>query len=210
MTSGVAHIVMAVATRCLRHDRGEWGQAMWAEFGEAVEDRNSLAFALGCLMMAWRQMPSHDEGRFILSNHALALGLIVPIATFHLGCALSGFRVMVLDHDQYHALLAAGGAHDRVLADAYHAATPMLTVLLLLLALAHLLIAWVVLDRQWRRAAIIWLFAAAIAAALVGIIATTLPSASGIAIQLMALAIELITIPLLAAWQTKRASVHSI
>jgi uncharacterized membrane protein YfcA len=80
-----------------------------------------------------------------------------------------------------------------------------LTILLILLGSAHLAVAWAVLDRVWRRAVVLWLAAAAIAATIAGIVAATIPDAGGSAIQFAALAIELVAIPLLATWRTARA-----
>jgi len=178
---------------------------MLAEFDMAQRDGKPLGFAFGCLIAGWRRLPFHSEGQLALVRHALTLGLIVPIATFHLGCALSGARFMLSAQDHYHAMLMAGGVQGQILADAYLAATPALTMLLLLLGSAHLTVAWSMLDGRWRRAAITWLVAAVIAAAIVGIVATTIPDASGSAIQFAALVIELAAIPLLAMWQKTRA-----
>lgn len=205
MTVRAAQLVMTLALRCLPRDGSEWGQAMLAEFDIARREGKPLGFAFGCLIAGWRRLPFHGEGQLALVCHVLALGLIVPIATFHLGCALSGARFLLSGHDHYHAMLMAGGVRGHVLADAYLAATPALTMLLLLLGSAHLAVAWSILDGRWRRAAIIWLVAAAIAAAIVGTVVTTIPDAGGSAIQFAALAIELAAIPLLATWQKTRA-----
>lgn len=203
--TGVARLVMMLAARSLPHDARAWGQAMEAEFDEAVREGNALGFAAGCLATAWRRLPMHGEGRQALAGHAVTLGLIVPIATFHLGCAVSGARVMLTGHDPYRAVLATSGPAGPALADAYGAAIPAMAALLLLLGLAHLLIGWVILDRRWRRAAMLWLVAAAVAATLVGVIVTTVPSGRGIAIQLAALVVELAAIPALALWHKARA-----
>jgi hypothetical protein len=204
MSAGAAHFVMGLALRCLPHDGRQWGQAMQAEFGEALRDGKPFGFALGCLVAGWRQLPFHADGRFALASHALALGLIVP-ATFHLGCALSGVKLLISGHDHYYAMLAAGGVRGRALADAYLAATPALTLLLFLLGSAHFFIAWAILDGRWHRAAVLWLAATVIAAAIVGIAIATAPGVGGIAIQFAASAIELAAIPLLAMWQNARA-----
>lgn len=209
MTTRAAQLVMTLALRCLPRDGSEWGQAMLAEFDMVRGEGKPLGFAFGCLIAGWRRLPFHSEGQLALMCHALVLGLIVPIATFHLGCALSGARLLLSGHDHYHAMLTAGGVRGHVLADAYLAATPALMILLLLLGSAHLAIAWAILDGRWRRAAMIWLVAAVIAAAIVGIIATSIPGAGGSAIQFAALAIELAAIPLLARWQ-KPLPVHPI
>lgn len=209
MTAAVAHLVMALALLDLPHDGPDWGRAMQAEFDEAVRDGRPLGFAFGCLIAACRQMPRHADGRFVLTSHALVLGLIVPIATFHLGCAVSGVRFLLSGRDPYHAMLTAGGAHGRGLADAYAAATPALTGLLLLLGCAHVLIGWTILDGRWWRATMLWLAAAIIAAAIVAIITMAIPNGGGRAIQCAALAVELAAIPLLATWRTRRvASPH--
>ena len=205
MKGVAAHIVMSLALRCLPHDGREWQQAMQAEFGEAVRDGKSFRFALGCLIAGWRRLPFHADGRFALASHALALGLIAP-AAFHLGCALSGVKLMVSGRDHYSAMLAAAGVRGRALADAYLAAAPALTLLLFLLGCAHCFIAWAILDRRWRRAAILWLAATVIALAIVGIAIATVPGTAGIAIQFAASAIELAAIPLLAMWQNARVA----
>jgi len=205
MTARAAQLVMTLALRCLPRDGSEWGRAMLAEFDMARRDGKPLGFAFGCLIAGWRRLPFHGDGQFALVRHAFALGLIVPIATFHLGCALSGAKFMLSGYDHYHAMLMAGGVREHVLADAYLAATPALTMLLLLLGSAHLAVAWSILDGRWGRAAIIWLVAAVIAAAIVGIVVTTIPGAGGSAIQFAGLAIELAAIPLLATWQKARA-----
>jgi len=208
MRAGAAHIVMRLALRCLPQDGREWGRAMQAEFDQALRDGKPLGFAIGCLIAGWRRLPFHADGRFALASHALALGLIVP-ATFHLGCALSGVKLIISGQDHYYAMLAASGVRGRALAAAYLAAAPAFTLLLFLLGSAHCFIAWAILDRRWRRAAILWLAATVIALAIVGIAIATVPGTAGIAIQFAAPAIELAAIPLLAMWQNARvASPH--
>ena len=59
-------------------------------------------------------------------------------------------------------------------------------------------------DREWRRAAIVWLMAAITAAVMVHITTTVIPNADG-SRSSSRLAIELAAIPLLATWQKARA-----
>jgi hypothetical protein len=199
MSADPAQLVMALAIRCLPND-SEWGHAMQAEFNAARLEGCPLAFAIGCLWTGWQRLPLHNKGRFILAGHALALGLLVPIATFHLGCAISAARFLLTGRDPYYGMLIAQGDAGRALANAYQAATPALMVLLLLLGTVHLSLAWSVLDGRWRRVSLLWMTGATIAAAIVCIIAVTAPSVFGSAVQLAALALELATVPPLAAW----------
>jgi len=86
MTAAVSRALMALAICCLGESRREWALAMRGEFEAAIEEREPLAFAAGCLIAAWREMPKHAEGRLVLANHALALGLLVPVAVFQFAC----------------------------------------------------------------------------------------------------------------------------
>ena len=80
MITGLATAVMSLARRCLGENRREWALAMQGEFDAAIADDRPLAFAVGCLIAAWREMPAQGQGRFVLANYALALGLLVPTA----------------------------------------------------------------------------------------------------------------------------------
>ena len=48
---------MALATLCFGAERREWSAAMEAEFEIAALEGPSFAFASGCLIAAWRDMP---------------------------------------------------------------------------------------------------------------------------------------------------------
>ena len=64
---------------------------MQGEFDAAIADGRPLTFAVGCLIAAWREMPTQAQGRFVLANYALALGLLVPTAGLQFACVI-GFR----------------------------------------------------------------------------------------------------------------------
>lgn len=189
-----------MALRCFPPERRDWAEAMAAEFDIVMEDARALPFALGCLAMAWRDLPRHRHGRFMLANHALVLGVIVPLATFHLACAVSGARFLLRGPDHYYRMLMVGDLHQQSMAQAYREAMPVLAVLLLLLGAGHLLIAWNALACRWRRVMWLWFMEGIVAAALVAAITLTIPSALGMAVQLAALGVELCALPLLARW----------
>src|SRR3546814_7963130 len=70
--------------------RREWSASMRAEFDAAAPEGRSLSFATGCLVAAWREMLTREEGRYTLTNYALALGVMIPMAALQIGCALFG------------------------------------------------------------------------------------------------------------------------
>jgi len=143
--TAVAQLLMALATHCLGDDRREWAQAMQAEYDEAGADGRQLGFAAGCLIVAWREMPRHAEGRLFLADHALALGLLVPVAFLQFACAIG----LSSGPGGMYGVLAMIGGEDPYLANAQFSAMPVLLVLWLLLGAAHLRLAWTLLDRNW-------------------------------------------------------------
>jgi hypothetical protein len=139
---------MAVAIRALGRSRREWALAMRAEFEVAVAEGRPFAFALGCLTAAWREMPSHAEGRLVLSNYALALGVLIPMAVLQFALAL--------DLASFAGAEPGGGLPAGVallLAPSQFDAAPSLLALRLLIGLAHLRLAWVLVEQDWGRVA---------------------------------------------------------
>jgi len=145
--AAVAQSLMALATYCLGDDRREWAQAMQAEYDEAGAEGRQLGFAAGCLIAAWREMPRHVEGRLILADHALALGLLVPVAFLQFACAIG----LSSGQSGVYGMLAMARTEDPYLANAQFSAVPVLLALWLLLGAAHLRLAWALLDRDWGR-----------------------------------------------------------
>ena len=145
MRAAVARALMALGNYCLGESRCDWASAMQAEYDEAAAEGRQLDFAAGCLIAAAREMPHHVEGRLTIADHALALGLLVPMAFLQFACAigLSGGRKGV------YAMLAMDGGRMPYLANAQFSALPVLLVLWLLLGICHLRLAWLLLDRNW-------------------------------------------------------------
>jgi hypothetical protein len=156
---------MALAIRSLGADRGEWAQAMAAEYSVAEDDGRPLRFALGCLMGAWQMMLANAEGRFVLSSHAFSIGILVPVAGMLALAALFGFPFLAAS-DGIHGYLSGSGTHVMLLNAGSWALAPSLTLLMLLMALYHLPLAWWILDRDWERVGAANRFGAAIATTL--------------------------------------------
>ena len=147
MRAAVARSLMTLATCCLGYSRREWAQAMQAEFIEAGTAGQKLGFAAGCLIAAWREMPRHVEGRLILVDHALALGVLLPAAFLQFACAIG----MTGGPGGVYGVLALVGENDPYLVNAQAGAVPILLVLWLLLGATHLRLAWALLDRDRDR-----------------------------------------------------------
>jgi hypothetical protein len=143
--------IMSLAMCCLGKSRREWALAMRGEFEAAVAEGKPLAFAAGCLFAAWREMPTHREGRVALASHALALGLLVPMAALQFLCAV-GFPPSAPGSDLIYAMISAGRAPDPYLVSAQQSALPALLFLRLLLGVGQVWLAWVLLERDWTRA----------------------------------------------------------
>ena len=149
MTAAVSRAVMSLARGCFGADRHGWGLAMQAEFEAAVEDGKPFLFATGCLIAAWRDMAKHGEGRLVLANYALALGLLLPMAVFQFGQAI-GFPSTFPGGGPPYGMLAAGVEPNPYLAWSQNSAVPVLMILWLMLAMAHLCLAWVLVEGDWQ------------------------------------------------------------
>lgn len=166
MTAAFARLMLAVAVRSLPAHRRGWGMAMEAEFAAALADRRPLGFALGCLSMSWRMLPAHAEGRGALARHALAIGLLLPVAAMLLTAVLGGVSGFHAAEIVAHPPVTQAPAGVPVTA-ANRAAIPGLMILLCALAAGHLRLAWQVLERDWARAVATATFDAAAALTLV-------------------------------------------
>ncbi|WP_116091038.1 hypothetical protein [Sphingomonas crusticola] len=207
MTIAAARGVLALAVRCLGTDRGEWGLAMEAEFETAVEDGKPLVFASGCLIAAWREMVRQGEGRLVLAKYALALGLLLPMAVLQFERAI-GFSSFFWGAAAY-GMPGSGAGPNPYLVWSQISAVPVLLILWLSLAMAHLGLAWVVVDGDWPR---VVKFVALIGAATITLflfMGVLLLDLSPLISQGTALAIELAAIVAAARWHARLFSAAS-
>jgi hypothetical protein len=187
---------MALATCCLGESRRDWAFAMQAEFDEAGGERAQLAFAAGCLVAAARELPHHAEGRLTLADHALALGLLVPMASLQFACAIG----LMGGQGGIYGMLAMEGGHDPFIANAQFGAVPVLLVLWLLLGLCHLRLAWLLLDRDWAGVVQAGALTASGALTLVMLVAVLQLQAAFLAPVVGMLAVEAIFVTAVAQW----------
>jgi hypothetical protein len=165
---------------------------MEAEFQAAVDDGRPLAFAAGCLIAAWREMPLQSEGRFVLVNYAFALGVLIPMAVLQFGCA--GLPYLSVARGWGHALLAPGSAQQLYLGEAYSAAVLPLLILWILLGVGHLRLAWVLLERDWSAVARVGALTVAASATLVVFTGVLFLDDANVRLQAILLAMELAAI----------------
>jgi hypothetical protein len=166
MMAAVSRAVMAVAVSSLGNRRREWALAMQVEFEAARADGKPLIFALGCLAAAWRDLPAHEEGRFTIASHLLAFVLIIPTAALLASSVVADFPVSYLGQIGSGGWMDLSGGQTPLLSDGNRSAIPPLATLIVLLAGAHLRLAWLVLERAWERAAALGMLMAAATMAL--------------------------------------------
>jgi hypothetical protein len=185
---------MAVACRSLGGGRHGWAQAMQTEFEAAAEDGKPLSFAIGCVAAAWREMPAQEEGRFLLANYVLAIGLILPLTVMLLSSIATEFG-------QFGApdMLPVGSELAPLLTEANSSAMPSLAIVLLLLAAAHLRIAWSLLECNWSSVAETGSMIAALTVTLALFSGVVFVSDTGL-IHAAVVGVELAAILVLARW----------
>jgi hypothetical protein len=149
----VSRALVALAARSLGPSRRVWAEAMEAELYTAIEDHRPLVFATGCLLAAWRELPALPEGRLTLARHALAIGLIVPVAGLSIWAALLGYPYLAFGHVGMSGFIAGRSDQIPVFTVGQWAMAPSLTLLLLLQSAAQLFLAWFLLDQDWARVA---------------------------------------------------------
>ena len=208
MSAPLARAIMAVAAACLGEGRRDWARAMEAELHAAIDEGRPLAFAAGCLIAAWCEMPRHEEGRFVLANYALALGLIIPMAALQFACA-AGLPLMVQTPGGFYGVPTANGVQQLYLSSAYPSAEPALLGLWLLLGLLQLRLAWVLLDGDWPGVIRIGCLSTAATATLMIFYAVMLLPDTGTMLQAAALPVELATVLVSARWHSRLAAALS-
>ena len=96
---------------------------------------------------------SDPDGRFAPASYALAVGLILPLASVLAVGAIVGFPYLDFAQDNVVGILAIDGAPTTLLNDGNRAAATSLSMVVFLLAGTSVLIAWAILDRNWVRVA---------------------------------------------------------
>ena len=172
---------------------------MAAEFEAAKEDGHPFRFALGCLIGAWRMMPAHAEGRFLLASYALSLGILIPMAAMLALAAACGFPFLAAS-DGVDGYLSGSGAHVLLLNDGNLLIAPSLTLLMMAMAAFHLPLAWWMLDRDWARVAAANRFGAAIAMTLAIVTSCAVLDPTRLLLPIMLLAAEMGMILALMRW----------
>ena len=146
-----ATTLLAIAARTLGDDGRAWAEAMAGELDAAIEDGRPLSFAVGCLVAAWRELPRHSEGRLALASHALAIGLIVPVAAVSLWIGMLGYPYFSLGNVDLWGFLAGRSEQIPLLIPGEVAMAPALTMIVLLQVAGQLLLAWFLLEKNWDR-----------------------------------------------------------
>lgn len=149
MITIVCRALVIVAAAMMGESRRSWSLAMEAEYDVAAQDGRAVAFAAGCLAVAARELLMSAHGRFALTSHAVALGIMVPIGAMQIGCALFGLPYLFPSQHGLAGALLEGSSHEPLVRSIYLGAIPALTLIQLIAAIGQLRLAWVFLDGDW-------------------------------------------------------------
>ncbi len=207
MRHALARIAMTLAMALMRDHERDWAQAMAIEFEQAEREGQGLGFALGCGTVALRGLVTSFAGWHVVTRYGLALVVLLPMALFHLGCAVHGLRCWLFDSDPYLAMLQSGNAGQRTIAVAYRNWSPVILAGLIALGTLHILIAWWITACEWRRVGLAMIAAILVVAGLMLAIAAIHPTPWGMALQGIALLAEILAVPILTVWH--RRQTHS-
>jgi hypothetical protein len=200
MRARLAKAILMLAGRTLGARNAAWGQAMQAELDAAIEDGRPLLFALGCLLAAWRELPRFSDGRLVIVSHTLAIGLIVPLAAVWLWLGLLGFPYLGFGHVGFCGFVAGRSEQIPLLLVGEWALAPALTLVILLQSAGQLLLAWFLLERNWRRVSAVGRFNAAAMTTLLIVTAMIAVTGIGILVAIAVLITETLAILALAWW----------
>jgi len=201
MSVKVSRALVALAARSLGPSRRVWAEAMEAELYAAIEDDRPLVFATGCLLAAWRELALLPEGRLTLARHALAIGLIVPLAGLSISAALLGYPYLAFGHVGLSGFIAGRSDQIPLLIVGQWAMAPALTLLLLLQSAAQLFLAWFLLDRDWKRVAAAGQLIAATLMTLLIVMSLLAIIDTSILVPVAAFAAETLALLALARWE---------
>jgi hypothetical protein len=210
MTAILARAVMSLAVRCFGESRRDWAKAMQAEFELAVSAGKPLGFASGCLAAAWGEMPRHPEGRQALANYVLALVVLIPMAVLPVAFAFGLSSALAPAEPSVGLLLAGASQENPVLAWPQLGAAPSLMTLWLLLGVAHLALAWRVVEQDWARAIKVGALIAATLATLLIVMAALALDLTFVTLTITAIAVELSAVAAAVRWQMRRLSHDSL
>ena len=196
----LSKIIVALAARTLRARHPAWAQAMEAELDAAAEHGRPLSFAAGCLLASWRELPRFSEGRLALASNALAICLIVPFAAVWLWLGLLGYPYLALGDVGIGGFFAGRSEQIPLLLVGELSLAPALTLVILLQSVGQLLLAWFLLDRNWRRVSAVARFNAATLTTLLIVTSMIAVIGSGVLLGLAALITETLAVLALAWW----------
>lgn len=148
MNKPLACLAMRVARALWGPDHADWARAAEAELALAVPKDEALRFATGCLLAAARALPATGSGRHRLATYGLALGMIVPLAAIELGCAVLGLPYLFPGGAGLPGAILAGREHLSLIGGTYQTLVPLLSLMLIMLAIAQLALAWALLERD--------------------------------------------------------------
>ena len=201
MNGSIAGAVMKLAMAGLGTHRSEWAKAMRAEFVMASQAGEGLSFAFGCLVAAWRELPTSEEGRLALSRYTFSLGLLLPAAAILLTGLWFGYPWVEPPYADGIASFARMPTGQTTTLNAGNAiAVPWLAILLLLRVAGLVLVAWFAVEAEWDKAAAIQRAGAAATITLTLLAGIVVADFTCIILPTFALGVEVLATVMLRRW----------
>ncbi|WP_156361429.1 hypothetical protein [Sphingomonas sp. Leaf67] len=191
--------LMTLAIATMEERRRPWGLAMQAELEVAIEAGGAFRFALGCFFAAVLRLPTHAGGQFGVTAHALALGLMVPLAGLQIGCAVFDFPFFVPNGSVVDLI----ARQSPLTVSVYRMVVPSVIGLLLLLGIGHLRMAWLILEHDWPRVMKTASLTLAATVTVVPVMALLYLDITQALLQAAILAAELVMLAAMARWHAE-------
>jgi len=203
MMRPLAMILCEFARFTLPKKRKAWGDVMKAETKYIGDDRAAVIYAVGCLFAGFKERAKDFRTCFFI-GHWSVVAITVALALYHIHCAWRGMLVMWGKPDPLYEALLRGSSADRMVAAAYHDATPIIVSLIFGLGVMHLVAAYFFARLQLQNFVYAWIAALLVSVLAVVIQLSIIWNLNGLPAEFVALIIQLLAVPALLLWSNGR------
>jgi hypothetical protein len=199
LTSALADLTVYV----LPASQKPWGAAMKEELRYIQRPGEALVYASGCIWAATLTRIRSFDTLFGGMLWLLAAATLV-FASLQLSCAIRGLAALSGGPDGLYTAMISSHGQKSELVTKYESARPFIVFSFFVLAIGHLILAWLLIQGQVRRFAFVWLSTFVIATISVAIQLSILWDASSIPSEFHGLLVQGLALSLLLTWSDGR------